>query len=78
MAEVVADGARGSTFPAGDAGALARALEAEIDRAAEALPPRPEPTTAFPRWDAVADSFLRHSTELVAGAPAVDPPGPRS
>ena len=78
MAEVIADGAAGSTFPAGDADALARALEAEIDRAAEALPPRPEPTAAFPRWDAVADAFLRHSAELAAEGPAVDPPGPRS
>ena len=78
MAEVIADGAAGSTFPAGDADALARALEAEIDRAAEALPPRPEPTTAFPRWDAVADAFLRHSADLAAEGPAVDPPGPRS
>lgn len=77
MAEVIADGAAGATFPAGDASALARALEAEIDRTGAAVQGRPEPSPAFPRWDEVAASFLRHSAELAGSDAAVDPSGPR-
>lgn len=82
MAEVIADGVPGATFPAGDAASLAQVIAAEVQRAsgpgsspASAGLVLPEPSETFPTWDGLADALERHSTE-VASPSGTRPPGP--
>lgn len=73
MAEILAEGVPGGTFEVGEAGDLARALAAEIDRGPAAASPLPSPSAAFPEWESVAVSLERHSREIADGVDGVSP-----